>query len=299
MPAYISHSIMGDQLYKEAIHDNSLFKSNVDHDSLKAYSLDIDLTGFSMNVHGLKTQEFLLRLIKYIKDNHFINDKYALAFLYGHIGHFFFDTNAHPLIYYIEKGCMKSGLFSPHTLVEGYLDSFLAANVLQEDIMNINDCFFANVDLRNPQIAKIIRTLYGEIYQKPNMLWSYKTVILCVSFLEYFIKDIIGSKQFLIRLADFEKFLELNNLSREEIVNKYQERWINPISGDVSHDSFMDLYQRAMNMTMDAIKKVNGYLYDNTSISSLEPTFPNISYDTGMDISLGFDMLYVRKRVKK
>jgi len=68
MPAYISHAIMGDSIYKESCHDEKVFKLPVNHNSLKTYSLGIDLVTLAKDVHGIKTQDFLLSLIKYIKD---------------------------------------------------------------------------------------------------------------------------------------------------------------------------------------------------------------------------------------
>ena len=49
-------------------------------------------------------------------------------------------------------------------------------------------------------------------------------------------------------------------------------------------------------MTLDAISKVNNYLYGNMPLSSLERVFKDLSYDTGVSCSLGKKLIYVRKR---
>ena len=142
MPLYISHAIMGNSLYEEATKDEKLFKLPINVYSLRGYSQGMDFAIFSNpDAHSNKTQEFLLTLIQYIKENDLTMDSEAIAFLYGHISHYFFDTKAHPLIYYIEKGCQKVGMLSPHNLVEGYIDIYLIKNIMHRERIQINEHF--------------------------------------------------------------------------------------------------------------------------------------------------------------
>ena len=70
-------------------------------------------------------------------------------------------------------------------------------------------------------------------------------------------------------IALFEKFLEQNKLTREEIINKDKNIWRTPLTGEKHSESFMELYNRAIEMTMYAIAKLNEYLYDGKSLSTL------------------------------
>lgn len=298
MPAYLSHGIMGEELYKKSSNDEKIFKSQVNRNSLRTYSLGIDLSHFLKglgDIHSIKTQEFLINLIKYVKENNLVENEEALAFLYGHIGHYFFDTNAHPLIYYIEKGCDNVGLIGSHTMVEGYLDSYMAENILKENYMNVGPSFFNKANLKDPNIIKLLREVYSKTYNRENALSSYQNVLRIFTALETCTKSPVVSKDLLVKFASFEKYLERNNLTREEIINKDRNTWRVPLTGEKHNESFLDLYNKALEMTMYAISKVNGYLYDGESISTLYELFPNISYDTGVDISLGYTFTYTRR----
>ena len=303
MPAYLSHSIMGSDLYTKSEHDEKLFKSKVNKESIKTYSLGIDLANFIKapkgDIHSIKTQEFLLNLIKYVKENDLIENEEVLAFLYGHIGHYFFDTNAHPLVYYIEKGCDKVGLIGTHTLVEGYIDVFMASNILNKDYMSVSPSFFNQANLKNPEIVKLIWEVYSKVYNEQKALLSYKSVVRIFTAVDTVTKSGRITKSMLSNMSLFEKFLEQNKLTRKEIINRDKNIWRMPLTGEKRCESFMELYNRSIEMTIYAIAKVNEYLYDGKSLSSLYELFPNISYDTGVDISLGYTFTYTRRNTHK
>ena len=298
MPSYISHAIMGDNLYKEAFNDKRIFKCEVNYDSLKTFSLGIDLTVLAKSLpgdmHNIKTQELLLNLIKYVKENNLVEDSEVLAFMYGHISHYFFDTNAHPLIYYVERGCQKVGIIPSHMMVEGYIDSYFITKILKRDYMDIDENFFNKGNLNNPKIKKLISSLYSNVYQTSGIYSSYKNVIRLFSIIEFGIKNPIVSKELLIKFSSFDRFLEINNLSLNEITNKNRNQWKVPVTGETRNESLLDLYNRALEMTLYAYQKVNDYLYNRKTLDTLENLFPNISYDTGVSLSLGYNMLHKR-----
>ena len=101
-------------------------------------------------------------------------------------------------------------------------------------------------------------------------------------------------KELLIKLSSFDKFLKINNLSLNEITNKNRKHWKVPVTGEIRNESLLDLYNRTLEMTLYAYQKVNEYLYNGKSLDSLEYLFPNISYDTGISLSLGYNMLHKR-----
>ena len=297
MPGYLSHAIMGNELHKKCLKDEKLFKNEVDLNGIKTYSLGIDLSHFTKgsDIHSIKTQEFLLNLIKYIKENNLIENKDALAFLYGHIAHYYFDTNVHPFIYYIEKGCIKTGPLGTHSMVEGYLDAFMIENILKEKYKNIKPSFFNRGNLNNPNIKRLIFETYNSTYKRKDALNSYKNVLRILTLIETCTKSKILTEELLIKLFSFDRFLEINNLTREEIINKNKSQWRIPLTGETHNESFIELYNKVVEMTMYAIVKVNQFLYDGRSITTLYDLFPNISYDTGVDINLGYEFTYNRK----
>ena len=178
MPSYISHAIMGEQLYNEIYTNDSLVKVPISKNQLKGYSLGIDLSTLSKRIKSdpanSSTKDFFISIITYIKENRLTENESIISLLYGHIAHYFLDTNTHPLIYYIEKGTESVGMISNHYLVEGYINSYLAKKILDRDIMSIEPEYFSQVDLSNPEIVKLLNHTYGNIYSDYHIINSYK-----------------------------------------------------------------------------------------------------------------------------
>ena len=130
MPSYISHAIMAEDVY------NRIDNKNVNLDYMLTYSLGGDLARFSKcrrTSHKIKTQEFISCMWQYIKDNKKENDKDYIGVLYGHICHYYMDSVCHPLIRKVDKMSVNVG-FKSHTLIEGYIDSYLVNYKLDRDI---------------------------------------------------------------------------------------------------------------------------------------------------------------------
>ena len=103
----------------------------------------------------------------------------------------------------------------------------------------------------------------------------------------------------IVQLSSFKMFLERNNLTIEEITNEYNDTYTNPVTGEKHNESFIELYDKSIEMSLDAIEKVNTCLYQDKGIDTLDSIFTDLSYDTGVDCSLGKKMSFVRKRQLK
>lgn len=300
MPAYISHAIMGEQLYDESINQESLFKIPISKDELRGYSIGPDLALTSKKLaydpQNYHTQEFFLSMIDYIKENKLIENSHILALLYGYIGHYFLDINTHPLIYYIDCGCQKVGMISNHNLIEGYLSSYLAEKVLGKNIMDIKPSYFDQINLKDEEVSKLLNSIYGSIYGDYQIVKTYKKVMDIFSMLESVIKSGLISKEILILISRFNKFLQVNNLTLPEITNEINAIYRNPVTGKEHNDSFIELYDKSIQMSQEAIEEVNKYLYSGSPNTQLSTIFSDLSYDTGVLCSLGKNMSYVRKR---
>lgn len=292
MPSYISHTIFANSLYN-ANEKTDLFKTEIKINSLKTYSLGIDLASLSLiDFHNIKTQELLLSLIKNVKESNLKENSEVLAFIYGHISHFVFDALAHPYIYFIEKGTTKVNFIPSHTMIEGYIDSYLCNKILNKDITSIKATYFNKGNIKDKDIKELINEVYYIIYNTKNVYNSYKCILELFTILENMIDGI--SKNNLIKYFNFEKFLLENNLSRSEITNENKNNWKHPITGEIRSDSLLDIYNTALERTYYLLKGINAYLYNNKSIDELEKLIPNYSYDTGVNLSLGKNMIYKR-----
>lgn len=303
MPAYISHAIMGEQLYNEANKLNLISRIPINKDEMKGYSLGPDLAYLSpilkKDPQNYNTREFFKNIIKYIKENNLKEDGHVLALLYGHIAHYFLDINTHPLIYYIECGCQKIGSISNHNLVEGYINSYLVNKKLGKNIMEIKPEYFNKIDFKNKSTPKLLNTIYGKMYGDPRIINTYKMVINIFSILENILKSGMITYDNIVQISNFKMFLEKNNLTKEEITNENNDTYTNPVTGEKHNESFIELYDRAIEMSLDAIEKVNTCIYQGEGIDNLDSVFKDLSYDTGVDCSLGKKMPFVRKRQLK
>ena len=303
MPAYLSHAIMSEQLYNESSKDQNLFKIPISKSELRGFSLGNDLSLISkrltLDPQNNHTKEFFLSMIKYIKENNLIENPHIISLLYGHMSHYFLDINCHPLIYYIEFGCNQIGLIPPHDLVEGYLSSYLSEKILNKDIMDINQTYFNQINLHDKEIVNLLNYVYGNLYGDYQIIKTYKHVLNLFTILEKSIKNKLLTKEKIIKLLKFQEFLHQNNLTKEEINNENHYIYRHPLTGKTHSESFLELYLKSIEMTKEAINITNKYLYGNKPISNLEQVFVNLSYDTGVDCSLGRNFVHTRKRVKK
>ena len=300
MPAYLTHAIMGNTIYNNAKNDDRLFKINIPLPTLKASTLSPDLTKLSksnFNSHNKDTDLYFFNMIEYIKENKLYNDLDVMSLLYGNISHYFLDVYTHPLIYYISENCVSLNKLNSHILTEGYISSYMSEKEQHTDYMNLKSNYIGSLNFANPNLKNLIRETYYKTYNDLTILKSYKTTFELIKLIEKLTKENkFTSKEKLIKLSKFKEYLEINNLSKEDLTNEQKEYWINPVTNEKYNESFIELYNKALTKTYEAIYHVNKYLYDTESKYNLYKIFTNLSYDTGVSCSLGKNLIYVKKK---
>lgn len=300
MPAYLTHAIMGNTIYNNAKSDNKLFKINIPLPTLKASTLSPDLAKLSksdFNSHNKDTDLYFFNMIEYIKENKLYNDLDAMSLLYGNISHYFLDVYTHPLIYYISENCVSLNKLNSHILTEGYISSYMSEKEQHTDYMNLKSNYIGSLNFANPNLKNLIRETYYKTYNDLTILKSYKTTFELIKLIEKLTKENrFTSKEKLIKLSKFKEYLEINNLSKEDLTNEQKEYWTNPVTNEKYNESFIELYNKALTKTYEAIYHVNKYLYDTESKYNLYKIFTNLSYDTGVSCNLGKNLIYVKKK---
>ena len=300
MPAYLTHAIMGNTIYNNAKNDDRLFKINIPLPTLKASTLSPDLAKLSksdFNSHNKDTDLYFFNMIEYIKENKLYNDLDAMSLLYGNISHYFLDVYTHPLIYYISENCVSLNKLNSHILTEGYISSYMSEKEQHRDYMNLKSNYIGSLNFANPNLKNLIRETYYKTYNDLTILKSYKTTFELIKLIEKLTKENrFTSKEKLIKLSKFKEYLEINNLSKEDLTNEQKEYWTNPVTNEKYNESFIELYNKALTKTYEAIYHVNKYLYDTESKYNLYKIFTNLSYDTGVSCNLGKNLIYVKKK---
>lgn len=167
MPSYISHSIMVRDVY------GKVNNKNVSLNYMLTYSLGGDLARFSRcrrTCHREKMEEFIDNMWDYIKNNNLVNNRDYLGVLYGHICHYYMDMVCHPLIRKIDKISIKVKVKS-HTLIEGYIDSYLVKYKYNMDIEEFNTKYIFMSKIKN--IYKMIDYVYNKTYGVKYISFSY------------------------------------------------------------------------------------------------------------------------------
>ena len=300
MPAYLTHAIMGNTIYNNAKNDDRLFKINIPLPTLKASTLSPDLAKLSksdFNSHNKDTDLYFFNMIEYIKENKLYNDLDVISLLYGNISHYFLDVYTHPLIYYISENCVSLNKLNSHILTEGYISSYMSEKEQHTDYMNLKSNYIGSLNFANPNLKNLIRETYYKTYNDLTILKSYKTTFELIKLIEKLTKENrFTSKEKLIKLSKFKEYLEINNLSKEDLTNEQKEYWTNPVTNEKYNESFIELYNKALTKTYEAIYHVNKYLYDTESKYNLYKIFTNLSYDTGVSCNLGKNLIYVKKK---
>ena len=250
MPGYVSHTIMARDVY------NKINNKNVDIDYMITYSLGGDLSKYSKcrwDSHHIKQDEFINNMCNYIKKNNLINDRKIIGVLYGHICHLIMDNMMHPLIRKIDKECVKDK--KNHTLIEGYIDSYLARYKYNIGINKYDNksLFKGRMNIR---IYKMINYVYKETYGINYVGLFYIFNKFLYSMIRYLYK-LLGVN-LLIKLSGFSEF-RVNNKDIDLVNN---DRKINYIDyfGNNSNDNLIYIYEDSVKEAIKYINKVNKYL---------------------------------------
>ena len=321
MPSTMTHSYFAYDVY-DKLSDKSKIS---DIENFKLYSQGTDPFMFynfllgkkskyfakvQSRIHKTKTRDFFLNIMEYIIDNNLINNKDIVTFLYGNICHYFLDLWVHPLIYY------KTGRFNRtdkttykynalHQDMEFMIDRYLILK--REKIVprrfKIHKEIFNNYKI-DDEVIKCLDYAVSKTYEIDNIGKSYKkSVRMMKQFFYLFNYDRFGVKRKIYLLVDKitpPNVIKISELSyaNENINDNYlnldHNLWHHPaIEKEVYYDSFLDLYDKALNDTLDAINVVNDFLnkkiIDN---KKLDKTFNNLSYVTGKNYKLELKMKY-------
>ena len=296
MPSYISHAIHSEELYKE-LNTENLLEENIKLYRLRGYSIAYDYAFLVPGVdnHNNSAKDYLLYIIHYIKENHLQSNTDVMAYLYGHVSHFFFDAFAHPLIYYIEKGCMPSSILSSHFMVEGYMNSYLSENVLKKDLIDVKASYFNDINLKNPDIRDLIHDSYKKVYNKKHVMTSFSAVHDFFNLIESLYKNTFKTMEVARGLTNFDFFLKRNELSLDEMVNANHNEWLNPVTGKIHDESLLELFYLSIDKSLETINVINNYLYHDCDFDKVIKVIPDISLDTGLPKKMGMKMLYKRR----
>lgn len=312
MPATITHAYFAEDVYNR-ISDQTKQKISSEKKSLMMFAQSTDslmfynITNFKKGkkiralqyiFHSNKVNLYFNNLLTYTKENNFYNNPQVLSFIYGMVCHYSLDTTCHPYIFY------KTGNFnkkdktthkynSLHTYMETYIDNYF----IKERVKNISKfkisefCF----DLKpfNKELNTIINNSFYKTYKVKNMDKIYYTSLKQMkNFLTLFRFDKYGIKNIGYKTIDtftpkyvfkFHTLSYKTQITDKNYLNTNNKEWCYPVNKNIKSTlSFEQLYNKAVDNTINIINNINDYFYNNKQIN-IDKLFKNKSYITGID----------------
>ena len=313
MAGTITHAYFAIDVYNkfdENLHNR--FKNY--KENLKSYAQGPDILFFSTNlfnhkkvnkignyVHKHNTKNLFINMVSYIKNNHLENNNELISFLYGYIMHYALDTKVHPYVIY------KGGIFdkkkkdtykynSKHSDIESYIDAYMInknENINPRKFKIQKFCF--NYNKISKDLSNMIDYSFSNTYGFNKLSFYFKQGLFNMKYSYRLLRyDPFGIKTFIYKLFDklhpksIKDFYpvsysyKLNN--NDYYLNLNHKKWCHPRYNNETHtESFIDLYNDAINDALNMINKVNMVLFNNENINILDEVFLNLSFTSGKE----------------
>lgn len=258
-------------------------------------------------VHSSNINEFYNESLKFIFS---IKDKrrqdILIAYIAGHLQHWVLDSLAHPFIFY-RSGPLTGPRPNDHYRYESMIDSLMILYVKRKTLQQLKVKRFVDV---NEEERRVIASFYQ------NMLSSVFDRNLDAKVIE---DAIITFKKSLTYLYDpnniyypmlkaLDKKAKVSGKysshvvhsridAKDDVLNLKHESWSNPTNiEETSTQSFVDIYNQAIDVGIDSIEYLNEYLegkHDNFDL-----LLQGRCYDTGRAEGVKmeyFDSIYLKR----
>ena len=293
MPSYKTHSIHGEIVFSQLEE-----RIPVDYEAFKTFCMGPDamlLTDYRTfdYQHSHHTSSYFLTLIHMIKANHLQYNSEVMAFLYGQIDHFVLDSHLHPMIYYMTEGLPKKCSIHPHGLVEMWLDDYV-----MEEYHRTKIDYYRKRFMESPELKRLVDSLYERVYSTKHASSKYNLGFISTCLFDRVVRH--SRTRFFSFIMDKFKIGDITYQHgyREVLpfLNSEKKVWFHPETEKRMIASFDELWNQSIVDSIDIMKDVNGYLYDDHRLRN--PFLLNdISYNTGLSCGMGQKMKCVKEYV--
>lgn len=196
----------------------------------------------------------------------------ADAYLYGFVCHYVLDSVCHPYVYSLEYLLMNSGvpgLEDAPTQIHAQIETDLDCMMLWRDKGETIETYrpYLEVSKGSPRVLavidRLIRFVAAGTYQTKIPANSYRMAIRNMRRCNRFIysptgrkRDAIGKAERLVRPHSFAQAMSHRTTVRDtcDYDNRNHLPWTNPFTGEVSTESFLDLFEKCESLSLDAIE---------------------------------------------
>lgn len=264
--------------------------------------------GYYAQVH--KVWDYFKNMVIYMKQNNYYTDE-SLGYLYGSLTHYALDSACHPYIHYIsgrftskdKKNTKK--YIGNHAITEIMIDAIYYNDTHKEEFYKykIYNDIIPKTKFSN-KLIELINYTFKETFNENSIGYIYnKSYNQSHDIYKYLMYDRFGIKKFFYKVFDvitpfknFKAYTYSHHIKKidPEVLNLNHKTWIHPVNGEKHKESFIDLYNIAMKKSINMINKCNDYFNNKISIKDLEKDIGNISYSSGLDLSIKPEFRYFK-----
>lgn len=295
MPSYKTHAIHGEIILPKISN-----RIEINKEDLKLYCMGPDaliLTDYRLFElqHVRNTRKYFKTLIKLIKENKLQDNSETMAFLYGQLDHFILDMIMHPLIYYMTENLPKENLMEPHGIVENLIDDYVVQKFDRND-----EVYYHKVTISDRKLIKLINDAYYRVYHSKNISFKYSIGMILISIYDSLIRrDKLFLAKSVMKLINFGDVSYHSDYKRVlPYLNLEHDLWLNPETGEESHASFDNLWEKASEIALETIQDVNMYLYQDKKLKNSIINNDN-SFNTGLPCNMGQTKRFVKSYKKR
>lgn len=246
-----------------------------------------------------KTNLYFKNILYYIKNHNLENNSSVKAYLYGSLCHYILDKTCHPYIIYISGNPANNKKYrGNHEKMETMIDAIIYEKKTNKKLSkaSLENKLLPKIVFSN-ELIETMNYVFEKTFGYKNIGKIYNKSIYQGNFiLKYLVKDRTGIKKYFYKIID----LLNTNSSRKyanlvlnvgkinyNYMNYNHEKWYYPANIKISKtDSFMDLYEKALEECTNIIKLTNDYFNNKIELSTLLKIIGNNSYITGLDCNL-------------
>ena len=156
--------------------------------------------------------------------------------------------------------------------------------------------YYRNLFIRNSELMQLINEVYSKVYGVNNESLNYSRGMFSITIFDTLIRsNAIGIVPLIIEIANIGDFTYKNNLDRVlPYLNLNHDVWYNPETSEECTDSFDDLWNKSIEISLETINDVNEYLYNDKQLKN-EFILNDTSWNTGISCEKGQTFRYIKK----
>ena len=305
MPSIATHHVFADMVFNELnnkiqntfkVEKQIYYTFAQSHDYL-FYSFNKKVREIGHTAHHRETQNYLINIVKEIKEKKLENEQSCIAYLHGAVTHYCLDTTCHPFVFY------KTGIYykdlperhkyrNEHTHMEKHLDAYYYTKYYKKDYTKVS----INKDIIkkpviNTNLENLISKVYKETYNVDNIGNYYRSSIKQAKLINIFINDKTGIKQAIAKTINVftkshpEYYTTYIKQPILDFLNLERKTWNHPCNTEETFNySFDDLMNIAKKKCLNIIKEIDKVIYHNQDIKTLYDVILDLDYATGYKI---------------